>query len=508
MESAVALRTPMTSTRWAEGLIVANAAAWAVLVMYALYNAWLLWCAWRARRSAPVRPPAPDTWPFVTIQLPVYNEPCVAELLQSAAAIDYPRHLLEIQLLDDSDADWPQTLEPVLAQVRHAGITVHHIRRTHRQGFKAGALAQGMRTARGNLFLLLDADFAPAANLLKQLVPWFSNPRVGMVQARWGNLRAARTVIARCAGYWIDRHFSIEQLARSRSGQFFHFNGSAGMWRRGAIEQAGGWQSDTLAEDMDLSFRAWRCGWQFVYDHGTVVPAQVPPDAYALHIQQRRWARGAFQVAKKTLPNWRKQAGVGRFFISLHLTGYCFPMLMLLLALLAGPVAWARGTVPAAWTVLADTPVTVVTVLLGLHVLLQALLGGWHAGRIELEAAAVGMGLAPVLFSGAVAGLRAAGGTFERTPKEPTCARVTWNALGLSQLGLSALCIASAVAAGFHGTWLYCAQPCLAAWGLWLLGSNVIWPTRFAKLRPARHRRRAHHPIEQADFSVCEEAHQ
>ena len=314
------------------------------------------------------------------------------------AALDYPRDRLLIQVLDDSTDETVQLVARRVASLQADGLRIHHIRRADRVGYKAGALAHGLTKTDDELILILDADSVPQPSLLRELVPVLEDPAVGMVQARWGHVRPPATALERSAAFWIDRHFSIEQFARSRMGHFFHFNGTGGTWRQKAIEDAGGWSADTLAEDLDLSLLAWQKGWRFVYAHDVVVPALLPPDVLALKIQQSRWARGAFQVARKHLPSLWKSATVPRkdiALVTLHLTGYSFPILLLALALLAGPAAWARlelGWFLRLWFV--DLPA--IGFVVGM--LVQAGIAPWRQGRaagwVELEASSIGLGLA------------------------------------------------------------------------------------------------------------------
>lgn len=439
----------MSSSLIAAVVLAAVLGAWMLLYCWVYYNTWLIWLGWKFRRAAPVRPPLPATLPRVTVQLPVYNEEMVvARLLEAVGRLDWPTSLLEIQLLDDSTDRTPEIAAPVVAQLRNRGLAVEHIQRAVRTDYKAGALRDALPSATGEFVLILDADFVPQPQLLRQLIPWFSDPTVAMVQGRWGPLAAAQRLIERTAGFWIDRHFVIEQLARSRSGQFFHFNGSGGVWRRSVIADAGGWSADTLAEDLDLSFRAWQRHWKFVFDFDAVVPAEVPSSVAALRIQQARWARGAFQMARKAIPRLGRESWRDRITISLHLTGYSFPILMLALALTAGPAAWARRYHPTLGFLAADLPMVGFFIGLAGQAGWQWLTAGWRRGWLEVEAAAIGIGMAPLVLRAGLSGLRAYGGEFKRTPKStraighaPGIVFVEF-ALGLASLASAALAIA------------------------------------------------------------------
>lgn len=277
---------------------------WVALGCFSLHYLWLLgvW-AWRSRVAVP-SPRRFGRLPTVTVQLPVYNERYVVErLLAAVARLDYPRHLIEIQVLDDSTDDTTELVAQQAAALRAAGHDVVHVRRAHRNGYKAGALADGLATASGEFLALFDADFVPPADFLQRTIHHFTDPGVGMVQTRWGHLNRTESLLTRAQAMMMDGHFLIEQVARSRGGFFFNFNGSAGVWRRSAIESAGGWQSDTLAEDLDLSYRAQLAGWRFVYLKDVVVPAELPVDMPSFKAQYRRWAQGSIQAALKLLPD-------------------------------------------------------------------------------------------------------------------------------------------------------------------------------------------------------------
>lgn len=456
---------------------------WLVVLGYASYNGWLVWLAWRLRDHTRPRPLAPAELPRVTIQLPVYNEATVVvRLLEAVGRIDYPRARLDVQLLDDSTDETPELAAPIVARLCAEGLDVTHVRRPRRDGFKAGALSAALAEAKGELVLILDADFVPQPSLLHELVPWFSEPRVAMVQSRWGRLSEPRSFIERCAACWIDRHFDIEQLARSRSEQFFHFNGSGGLWRRAAIDDAGGWAPDTLAEDLDLSYRAWRRRWDFVYDPAVVVPAEIPADAASVRVQQARWARGAVQVAKKTLSNMAGVPWARRLQVGLHLTGYAFPVTALSLSLLAGPIAWARAEAPAL-AVLADGPALAFFAALLIQVIYRAGTQGVRAGWLEAEAAALGIALAPLVVRATLAGLGPTTGTFHRTPKSTPSSPDVGAMVALEAL-LGLVAIVNVVVAAAHGAWTLVPLPLLAGVGLLSFAARSARPAATAMVAP------------------------
>lgn len=292
------------------------------------------------------RPAMTDVWraqnlPCVTVQLPIYNERYVVErLIAAVAALDYPRELLQIQVLDDSTDETTAIAKGAVARYAQMGIPIEYLHREHRTGFKAGALAEGLRQARGELLAIFDADFVPPPDFLRRVVPYFSSTRVGCVQVRWGHLNRAHSVLTRAQAMGIDGHFIVEQRARSRAGFFLNFNGSAGVWRRACIEDAGGWHTDTLTEDLDLSYRAQLAGWRILYVPDVQVPAELPPQMDALRRQQARWAQGSIQVARKLLLSlWRSaQPWYIKLEGTIHLTGYLVHPLMLVTLLLTLPM--------------------------------------------------------------------------------------------------------------------------------------------------------------------------
>jgi hypothetical protein len=288
---------------------------------------------------------APEALPRVTVQLPLYNEVAVVErLLDAVAALDYPRDLLEIQVLDDSTDETVARARARSEAWRSRGVPMEHVRRGSRDGFKAGALQWGLEQARGEFFLILDADFIPDPDLIRRLLPSFQDRGVGMVQARWDHLNEDASLLTRCQALLLDAHFFFEQGGRHATGCFLNFNGTAGMWRRATLEEAGGWSSDTLTEDLDVSYRAQMAGWRFVFLAGVGVAAELPESPRALEVQQKRWAQGGIQTGRKLLgPLWRgpwslrvKTEG------TIHLLGHLGHPLTLVLGVLLLPSAVAR----------------------------------------------------------------------------------------------------------------------------------------------------------------------
>src|SRR4029453_15253251 len=220
--------------------------------------------------------------------------------------LDYPRDLLQIQVLDDSTDDTREITANCAAELRERGFDVELIHREDRTGFKAGALERGLATARGEFVCILDADFVPPPHLLRKTVDFFTDPKVGMIQTRWGHLNRGYSLLTRVQAMFLDGHLVLEQTARSRSGRFFNFNGTAGLWRKSCIQEAGGWQHDTLTEDLDLSYRAQLEGWKLIFLIDVVTPAELPVDMNGFKSQQHRWTKGSIQTCKKLLPRiWR-----------------------------------------------------------------------------------------------------------------------------------------------------------------------------------------------------------
>ena len=244
-----------------------------------------------------------DKLPRVTIQLPMYNEMYVAErLIDAVVKMDYPRELLEIQVLDDSTDETVAIASRRVEHYKEQGLDISYLHRQNRKGYKAGALEEGMKVAKGEFIAVFDADFIPHKHFLTNTIHFFTAPNIGMVQMRWSHLNRNFSLITNLQSIFLDGHFVIEHTARNRSGRFFNFNGTAGIWRKAAIIDGGGWQHDTLTEDLDLSYRTQMKGWQFIYLPDFSVPAELPVDIVAFKAQQHRWAKGSIQTAKKLLP--------------------------------------------------------------------------------------------------------------------------------------------------------------------------------------------------------------
>jgi cellulose synthase/poly-beta-1,6-N-acetylglucosamine synthase-like glycosyltransferase len=330
---------------------------WTVLILYfsilfvlAVYGAYRIKQVvdfWRYRHIQPTPKArfAEADLPVITVQLPLFNEMYVVErLLRAVTAFDYPREKMEIQVLDDSTDETVALARRTVEAYRAAGFDIHYIHRGDRTGFKAGALANGTRTARGELLAIFDADFVPKPDCLRKLVDYFTDPLVGCAQMRWSHINGAYNLLTRLQTIMLDGHFVIEQTVRNRTGGFFNFNGTAGIWRRRAIELSGGWQHDTLTEDTDLSFRAQLMGWRFIYLLDEDAPSEIPVEINAFKAQQRRWAKGVMQVGIKLYPRiWRAHLPLRvRLEMFFRLTGNISYPLMIVASFLQFPLLLVR----------------------------------------------------------------------------------------------------------------------------------------------------------------------
>jgi len=278
--------------------------------------------------------------PDVTVQLPIFNEMYVVErLIDAVCHIDYPADKFEVQVLDDSTDETQNIAKALVERYQGKGIKIHYLHRENRTGFKAGALAEGLKKATGQFIAIFDADFIPPPEILSKTVHYFSDPEIGMVQVRWGHINSEYSLLTKIQSIMLDGHFVVEHTARNRSGRFFNFNGTAGVWRREAIATSGGWQHDTLTEDLDLSYRAQLRGWKFIFVPDVVAPAEVPVEIDSFKSQQHRWAKGSIQTARKILPqvfasNLPWYIKVEAFF---HLSSNMSYLLMLILSLFTLP---------------------------------------------------------------------------------------------------------------------------------------------------------------------------
>ncbi len=334
----------------------------AVFLGLSLFGAHRLRILWLYRRHR--GPDAPPTakfgeLPVVTVQLPIFNEVTVAgRLIEAVAELDYPKDRLQIQILDDSTDETKELCEDHAEELRVQGFDVEFRHRTNRNGFKAGALEEALPTAKGEYLMIFDADFLPPPDLLQRMINYFTDDKVGMVQARWEHINRNDSLLTKLQAMMLDGHLVLEQTARSRDRLFFNFNGTAGAWRKTAIREAGGWQHDTLTEDMDLSYRAQLHGWRFVYLKDVTVPAELPADMDSFKSQQHRWTKGSIQVCKKILGEvWRSPQPLRiKLESTAHLAANFAYLLMFGVLVLMYPASFMFH---GSWTktLLLDTPV-------------------------------------------------------------------------------------------------------------------------------------------------------
>ena len=332
-----------------------------VLAVYGGYRVKQVIDFWRYRKFVPQ---PKDTFseaelPFITVQLPLFNEMYVVErLVKSITEVDYPRDKLQIQVLDDSTDETVKLAQSTVEKYQNLGFDIEYIHRSDRTGFKAGALENGIKTAKGELLAIFDADFVPKPDCLRKLVNYFTDPMVGCAQMRWSHINGDYNLLTRLQTIMLDGHFVVEQTTRNRTGGFFNFNGTAGIWRRRAIALSGGWQHDTLTEDTDLSFRAQLMGWKFVYLLDEEAPAEIPVEINAFKAQQRRWAKGVMQVGIKLYPRiWRARLPLRvRLEMFFRLTGNISYPLMIIASFLQFPLLLVRYNQPFYHLMIIDLP--------------------------------------------------------------------------------------------------------------------------------------------------------
>jgi len=401
--------------------------------------------------------------PRITIQLPLYNEATVAgRLLDHVAAVEWPRERMEIQVLDDSTDETRALVRQKVEELRERGLDVVYIHRVDRRGYKAGALDNGLQVAKGDLVAIFDADFLPQPEFLRAVVPHFmADPRVGMVQARWGHLNREQSMLTRTQALMLDGHHLVENRARTAAGWLFNFSGTGGIWRKAAIAGAGGWQHDTLTEDLDLSYRAQLAGWRFVYRENVVTPAELPEDISAFRAQQFRWAKGTVQTARKLLSRvWRSQLSpMQRLEAFFHLTPhFAYPLMVFLSVLLLPALILMPATNPQTM-LLVDFPLVLGTTgsLAAFYMMAESAQGRTRLGALRQLPAllALGAGLAPHLTKAVWEGLHSMAGEFVRTPKKGTLqGRYRAAAdLPMTEIALCLVSAASTMAALQTGHW-------------------------------------------------------
>ena len=331
------------------------------LALYGFHRYCILYLYFKHRKDVPTPVGHFEELPKITVQLPIYNELYVVErLLKSVAELDYPRHLLQIQVLDDSTDETCPLAEAGVNQLREQGFNIEYVHRIDRTGYKAGALENGMQSCEGEFILILDADFVPKPNLLLDTIQFFTDPKVGMVQSRWGHINRDYSMLTRIQAMFLDGHLVLEQTARSRAGRFINFNGTGGLWRRSCIIEAGGWQHDTLTEDLDLSYRAQLAGWQFLFIKDLITPAELPVDMNGFRSQQHRWTKGSIQTCKKILGKvWRSPLPLlVKVEATVHLTSNFAYLLLVFLCVLLQEAPRSGELLSGPWrAILFDVPV-------------------------------------------------------------------------------------------------------------------------------------------------------
>ncbi len=320
---------------------------------YSLVQLHLVFLFWKSKKTGFARrlpDVKADSLPKVTVQLPIYNERYVVErLIDAVARFDYPRDLLEIQILDDSNDETVALIAQKVKEWQAQGLDIQHIRRPARTGFKAGALAYGLELAQGELIAIFDADFLPYPDFLKETVPAFQDEKIGVVQTRWRHLNEDYSLLTRLQAFTLNAHFNIEQTGRNQGDHFINFNGTAGVWRKKCIEEAGGWQSDTLTEDLDLSYRAQLIGWKFKYLGHVGTPAELPVAMNAMKTQQFRWTKGAAECTRKNLGKvWRCKGlkWTTKTHALFHLMNSAVFLCVAVISILSIPLLWVKASFP------------------------------------------------------------------------------------------------------------------------------------------------------------------
>ena len=447
----------------------------ALLSLHGWHRFAVLWRYWRHRHDRPHPAVARAELPVVTVQLPLFNEAAVVErVIDAACGLDWPADRLEVQVLDDSSDDTTERARACAAQWRRRGIDVVVLHRTDRAGFKAGALEAATPAAKGAYLAVFDADFVPEPDFLRAVMPHFAaRPEVAMVQARWGHRNEEANLLTRLSAILLDGHFVLEHTTRHRAGCFFNFNGTAGVWRKAAIADSGGWQHDTVTEDLDLSYRAQLRGWRFVYLLDHVVPAELPDSMRAFKTQQHRWAKGTLQTARKLLPTLLRADLPGRVKSEavVHMTANLAYPGVLLLSLLMPASIFLRGRSDLQRLVLLDLPIFVLATgsVLAFYwaaerVAHGAVRGRWWRLPLTLS---LGIGMAVSQTRAVVEGLTSRDATFVRTPKSGDGAarryrsRMDWTPV--VELALAAVFVLAAIEAIGRG-W-YASLPFLAVFG-------------------------------------------
>jgi cellulose synthase/poly-beta-1,6-N-acetylglucosamine synthase-like glycosyltransferase len=422
------LALPVTGTGHTIGLVVMYVyfVVLAVLCLYGFHRYLMVYLYYRHAKRDPKVEKYFENLPPVTVQLPIFNEMYVAErLIDASCLIQYPREKLQIQVLDDSTDETVEVARKKVEEWRAQGVDIEYIHRADRTGYKAGALDNGLKTATGEFVALFDADFVPQPDFLEKTIHYFTEEKAGCVQARWGHINKEYSFLTRLQSMFLDGHFMMEHAARNRGGRFFNFSGTAGMWRKSTIADAGGWQHDTLTEDLDLSFRAQLKGWRFIFLPWVVTPAELPVDMNGFKSQQHRWVKGSMQTSKKLLGDVL-QARIPfhvKTEAALHLTGNTAYILTMLLALILFPVTYYRPKLDMKTSVLLDLGVfTLATLSVCVFYLAsQREIYGWRGVVRTIFYTpfllAMGIGMCVSNARAVIEGFFTRGGEFVRTPK-------------------------------------------------------------------------------------------
>ena len=441
-------------------IIVAYFGVLLLLCTYGAHRAHLVWLCYRHRKRLAAVGELPALveadLPRVTIQLPLYNEATVVErLLDAVATMDYPRDRLEIQVLDDSNDETIQLARRKVERLRDQGLDIHYVRRPDRVGYKAGALEYGLTSSTGEFIAIFHADFIPQPDFVRATIGHFADPKIAMVQRRWQHLNQAVSLLTEIQAMMLNGHHLVENRARCAAGHLFNFSGTGGIWRRAAIDDAGGWEHDTITEDLDLSYRAQLRGWRFIYRPDVTTPAELPEEMSAFRAQQYRWAKGTVQTARKHLRRILNDGGLGveqRIEAVFHLTPHFAYPLMLLLSVLLLPALILIPATDVLTMALVDLPLCLgATGSLAAFYCSAERAGGGTVGSAlrRLPALiALGAGLSPHLSRAVLDGWNDMAGEFIRTPKRGrTAGRYRQRAqLPMVELGLLLLSLCAVVA--------------------------------------------------------------
>lgn len=470
-----------------------------LMILPGIFGAHMYVLLWLARRRPGVPARQRETiaafqrratdadWPIVTTQLPVFNELSVVErLIDAVATMDYPRDRHEIQVLDDSTDGTRDVIDDAVERWRARGVDIKVVRRADRAHYKAGALANGLTTARGEFIAIFDADFLPNPMFLRNMIPLaLAEQDIGCAQGRWGHLNQNETWITQAVALGMDGHFAVEQPARAWNDMLLNFNGTAGLWRRAAIEapNVGGWSGDTVTEDLDLSYRAQLAGWKIVFHLDEEAPAEIPADVDALKAQQRRWATGSIQTARKLLgPVWRSRRPLStKVEATFHLLGYSVNLWMLLMGVFGQPLLWLGDPdLRTAWFGAASLLVVIAAVGPSLTYMLarRRLTGRYPPLATLLGLITVGFGLSLNNGLAVIAGWVTRGGEFVRTPKSGSAGarratapyRAARSHIWLIEILLGAWCAAQWAIAASMGRPISGAFLLLFTAGFWAMG--------------------------------------